>query len=77
MPTPSEFIRQVLREKKERLEAARIRDAIIQGYQDAIAGRTVIYRGNLRRLLKKVPELSAATGFQTLADKPPVPPEER
>jgi hypothetical protein len=44
------------REKKERLEAARIRDAIIQGYQDAIAGRTVIYRGNLRRLLKKAPD---------------------
>jgi antitoxin ParD1/3/4 len=56
MPTPSEFIRQVLREKKERLEAARIRDAVIQGYQDAIAGRTVIYRGNLRRLLKKAPD---------------------
>jgi antitoxin ParD1/3/4 len=51
--TPSEFVRQVLREKKERLEAARIRDAILEGYQDAIEGRTVVYRGNLRRLLKK------------------------
>jgi antitoxin ParD1/3/4 len=51
--TPSEFVRQVLREKKERLEAARIREAIIEGYQDVIEGRTVTYRGNLRRLLKK------------------------
>jgi len=51
--TPSEFVRDVLREKKERLEAARIRDAILEGYQDALAGRTVPYRGNLRALLKK------------------------
>jgi hypothetical protein len=46
-------VRQVLREKKERLESARIRDAILDGYQDAIQGRTVPYRGNLRQLLKK------------------------
>lgn len=51
--TPSEFVRDVLRDKKERLEAAEIRDAILEGYQDAIAGRTVPYRGNLRQLLKK------------------------
>ena len=51
--TPSEFVRDVLREKKERLEAAQIRDAILEGYEDAINGRTVVYRGNLRKLLKK------------------------
>jgi antitoxin ParD1/3/4 len=51
--TPSEFVRDVLREKKERLEAAQIRDAILDGYQDAIRGRTVAYRGDLRKLLKK------------------------
>ena len=51
--TPSEFVRDVLREKKERLEAAQIRDAILEGYQDAQSGRTRPYRGNLRELLKK------------------------
>ena len=51
--TPSEFVRQVLREKKERLEAAQIRDAILEGVQDALQGRTVPYRGNLRQILKK------------------------
>jgi len=51
--TPSEFVRNVLREKKERLEAAQIRDAILDGYQDAIQGRTVPYRGDLRKLLRK------------------------
>lgn len=51
--TPSEFVRDVLREKKERLEAALIRDAILEGYQDAIHGRTVAYEGNLRRLMKE------------------------
>jgi antitoxin ParD1/3/4 len=52
--TPSEFVRDVLREKKQRLEAASIRDAILEGFQDALSGRTVVYRGNLRKLLKKV-----------------------
>ena len=51
--TPSEFVRNLLREKKERLEAGQIRDAIIDGYQDAIQGRTVPYRGDMRQLLKK------------------------
>lgn len=51
--TPSEFVRDVLREKKERIEAARIRDAILEGYQDALHGRVVEYHGNLRQLLKK------------------------
>ncbi len=51
--TPSEFVRDVLREKKERIEAAQIRDAILDGFQDAIHGRTETYRGNLRQLMKK------------------------
>jgi hypothetical protein len=42
-----------LREKKERLEAAQIRDAILDGYQDALQGRTIPYDGNLRQLLKR------------------------
>ena len=41
-----------IREEKERIEAARIRAAILQGYQDVITGRIVQYRGNLRELLK-------------------------
>lgn len=51
--TPSEFVRDVLREKIERMEAERIRGAILEGYQDAISGRVVPYRGNLRALLRK------------------------
>ncbi len=46
--TPSEFVRDLLREKKMRLEAAAVRDAILEGYGDAISGRTVPYSGNLR-----------------------------
>ncbi len=36
-----------------RLEARRIREAILEGYRDAILGRTVIYQGNLRQLMKR------------------------
>ncbi|MFN0052781.1 MAG: type II toxin-antitoxin system ParD family antitoxin [Planctomycetales bacterium] len=54
--TPSEFVRDLLREKKQRLEAVRIRNAILDGYQDAIQGRTVAYHGDLRQLMKKAAE---------------------
>lgn len=51
--TPSEFVRDLLRQHKRQVEAAKARDAILEGYQDAIAGRTVPFDGNLRSLLKK------------------------
>jgi antitoxin ParD1/3/4 len=43
----------LLREKKNRQEAAIARDSILAGYQDAIAGRTVKFNGDLQSLLKK------------------------
>ncbi len=49
--TPSEFVRDLLRQKKEELEAARIRDAILEGYEDVLKGRTSEYHGDLRSLL--------------------------
>lgn len=49
--TPSEFLRELLREKKARLEAAVARDAILNGFQDAIHGRTVRYTGDIRKML--------------------------
>ncbi len=51
--TPSEFVRDLIRRYKAQQEAAEVRAAIIEGYQDAIAGRTVAFNGDLKRLLKK------------------------
>lgn len=51
--TPSEFVRDLLRQRRAQLEASRLRDAIIEGYQDLAAGRVVQYKGSLRNLLKK------------------------
>jgi antitoxin ParD1/3/4 len=51
--TPSEFVRDVLRRHKLQQEAGQVRDAIIEGYQDAIAGRTMAFNGDLKGLLKK------------------------
>jgi antitoxin ParD1/3/4 len=51
--TPSEFVRDILREKKDRMEAAAMRDAILEGYQDVIAGRTLEFKGNLRAALRE------------------------
>jgi antitoxin ParD1/3/4 len=52
--TPSEFVRDLLRQQKVRQEAAAARDAILEGYEDAVAERTVPFKGDLRSLLKKV-----------------------
>ena len=46
--TPSEFVRDIIRRYKLQQEAAEVRTAIIDGYQDAIAGRTVAFEGDLR-----------------------------
>ena len=51
--TPSEFVRDILRRHKAQQEAAQARGAIVEGYQDAIAGRVVEYRGSLTSLRKK------------------------
>lgn len=45
--TPSEFLRSLIREKKERQEAQQLRAAILEGYNDAIAGRTHQFSGDL------------------------------
>jgi antitoxin ParD1/3/4 len=51
--TPSEFVRDLVRQKKLQLEAARLREGIIEGYSDAIAGRTVRFEGDLSALLDR------------------------
>ncbi len=51
--TPSEFVRDLLRQRKLQQEAQAIREGILAGYQDAIAGRTVEFKGDLQSLLKK------------------------
>lgn len=38
--------------QRERFEAARIRQSILEGYGDMIHGRTVRYQGNLRGMLE-------------------------
>jgi len=52
--TSSEFVRDLLRQHKQRQEAVVARDAIIEGYHDAIEGRLHEFKGNLKDLLKKV-----------------------
>jgi len=49
--TPSELVRALIREKKERLDAAALREAVIEGYTDVREGRTHEYTGDLRAML--------------------------
>ena len=50
--TPSEFTCDLLRQKKEESDAVRIREAVLEGYDDVLKGRTREYRGSLRSLLE-------------------------
>ncbi|QDU86981.1 hypothetical protein Pla175_03350 [Pirellulimonas nuda] len=51
--SPSEFVGELLLQRKMQAEAAAAREGILEGYQDAIAGRTVEFEGDLRSLLEK------------------------
>jgi len=49
--TPSEFMHDVLREKKVRQDAANLRAGILEGYQDVINGRQIAFNGDLRGVI--------------------------
>jgi antitoxin ParD1/3/4 len=51
--TPSEFLRDLLREKKNRMDAAVVREAVLEGYQDLIEDRVVEFTGDLRQAMKE------------------------
>ncbi len=50
--TPSEYVRDLIRHESERLEAARLRRSVIEGYQDVIHGRVQEFSGDLTADLK-------------------------
>ncbi len=45
--TPSEYVRDLIRHDRDRQEAAKLRSDILEGYQDAIHGRTREFSGSL------------------------------
>jgi antitoxin ParD1/3/4 len=51
--TPSEFVRDLIRRHKQQLEAERLRAGVIEGLQDAVAGRVRPFKGSVRDLIKK------------------------
>ncbi len=50
--TPGEYVRDLIRHERDRLEAAKLRNNIIEGYQDAISGRVREFSGDLMADLK-------------------------
>lgn len=51
--TPSEFVRNLIRKHKQQREAERLRTGVIEGFQDAAAGRVHQFKGSVRDLVKK------------------------
>ena len=49
--TPSEFVRALIRERKERMEADELRKAVLEGYDDVLHGRTLPLQGDLRSMI--------------------------
>lgn len=52
--TPSEFVRDLIREKKGRQDAAALRASVLEGYADVREGRTHKYTGDLRAMLDRL-----------------------
>lgn len=50
--TPSEYVRDLIRHDRDLKEVASFRSSLIEGYQDAIKGRTTEFSGDLRADLK-------------------------
>ncbi|MEZ5980347.1 MAG: CopG family transcriptional regulator [Planctomycetota bacterium] len=50
--TPSEFVRALIRERKERQDAETLGRAVLEGYGDVAASRTTEYRGDLRKAVR-------------------------
>ena len=50
--TPSEYVRDLIRHERDRLEASKLRNDIIEGYQDVKHGRTYEFSGDLMEDLK-------------------------
>ena len=57
--TPSEFVRALIREHKERQDAAALRAAVIEGYDDVRRGRTLSLAGDLRAMIAEAHERDA------------------
>lgn len=55
--TPSEFVRSLIREHKERLEAAELRKAVFEGYDDVQHGRTLPLEGDFRAMIAEAKRL--------------------
>ncbi|MBA4030049.1 MAG: hypothetical protein C0478_04020 [Planctomyces sp.] len=51
--TADAFVIDLVRQRMLQSQAAKVREAILEGYQDAIEGRTIVYEGNLRSLLSQ------------------------
>jgi len=49
--TPSEFVRSLIREKKDRQDAAALRQAVLEGYDDVLHGRVLPLQGDLRSMV--------------------------
>jgi antitoxin ParD1/3/4 len=54
--TPSEFLRALIRDNKERKAAEALRAAVIEGYQDILHGRVVTYNGSLASAIAEFDE---------------------
>lgn len=54
--TSSEYIRALIREKQERLEAAQFRQSVLAGYQDILDGRTIEYKGSIEDVIRQAGE---------------------
>ncbi len=52
--TPSEFVRDLLRQRKLQLEAEKLREGILEGFQDVMDGRLHVFTGSVADILSTI-----------------------
>ena len=52
--TPKDFVCDLLRQCKLRIDADKLRAGVLEGFQDAISGRVHLFQGSVKELMEKV-----------------------
>ena len=57
--TADEYVSALIREERDKQDAANFRRAVLEGYQDILEGRVIEYKGDIMDVIRRVKKRSA------------------
>ena len=57
--TADEYVSALIAEERDKQDAAQFRRAVLEGYQDILAGRVTEYKGDIRDVIRRVKKRDA------------------